>query len=97
MSETDPMLEPDSETAPDTAMASGSDGGEPGESSDRRPLRPDEQAVLDVLTADGDRVADEFPEESEAASRAADDDTPLPAEGGDQGDGLSAGFQAPER
>ena len=82
---------------PDSAMASGSDGGEPGESGDRRPLRPDEQAVLDMLTSDAGEPVGEFPEESEAASRAADDETPLPAEGGDQGDGLSATFEPPER
>jgi hypothetical protein len=84
------------EMDPDTAMASGSDGGEPGESTDRRPLRPEEQAVLDVLTGDAGPVVGEFPEESEAASRAADDETPLPAEGGDQEDGLSATFEPPE-
>ena len=65
-------------------MLSGSDGGEPGASSDRRPLRPDEQAVLDALTDGAGPVVGEFPEESEAASRAADDETPLPADGGDR-------------
>jgi hypothetical protein len=83
------------ETGPDSAMASGSDAGEPGESSDRRPLRSDEEAVLDALEQDAGPAAGDFPEESDAASRAADDETPLPAEGGEQEDGLTPKFEAP--
>jgi hypothetical protein len=85
-----------SETGPDSAMASGSDAGEPGEHGDRRPLRSEEEAVLSALQDPGPPVAGEFPEESEAAGRAADDDAPLPAEGGAQDDGLSPRFTAPE-
>ncbi len=84
-----------SETGPDSAMASGSDAGEPGEHGDRRPLRSEEEAVLSALEDPGPPIAGEFPEESEAAGRAADDDAPLPGEGGDQGDGLSARFSSP--
>jgi hypothetical protein len=85
-----------SETEPDSAMASGSDAGEPGEHGDRRPLRPDERALLDDLgQAEGNDVA-EFAEESEAAGHAADDEAPLPAEGGPQDDGLAPRFTAPE-
>jgi len=85
-----------SETGPDSAMASGSDAGEPGEHGDRRPLRSEEEAVLSALQDPGPPVAGEFPEESEAAGRAADDDAPLPAEGGAQDDRLSPRFTAPE-
>ena len=85
-----------SETGPDSAMASGSDAGEPGEHSDRRPLRSEEEAVLSALEDPGPPVAGEFPEESEAAGRAADDDAPLPAEGGSQDDGLAPRFAAPD-
>jgi hypothetical protein len=86
-----------SETGPDSAMASGSDAGEPGEHGDRRPLRPDERALLEELEepggpADGDEG---FDEESEAAGRAADDEAPLPARGGPQDDGLAPRFEAP--
>jgi hypothetical protein len=37
----------------------------------------------------------DFPEESDAAVRAAADDVPLPADGGPQGDGLEPEFSAP--
>ena len=70
-----------SDTDPDTAMHSGSDAGQPG---DRPPLGEPEGAAGD------------FPEESEAAARAAADDAPLPADGGPQGDGLEPEFSAPE-
>ena len=85
-----------SETGPDSAMATGSDAGEPGEHGDRRPLRADEEAVRRALEQDAGPADGDFPEESEAAGRAADDDAPLPAEGGDQDDGLTPKFEAPE-
>jgi hypothetical protein len=69
-----------SETEPDTAMHSGSDSGQPGDG-----------AVHEELEGADDR----FPEESEAAERAAADDTPLPADGGPQDDGLQPEFTAP--
>jgi hypothetical protein len=84
-----------SETGPDTAMASGSDAGGAGEQGDRRPLRPDEEAVREALEQDAGAAAGDFPEESEAAGRAADDETPLPADGGLQDDGLTPKFEAP--
>ena len=69
-----------SDTDPDTAMHSGSDAGQPGD-----------RAVPEVAeTPDG-----RFPEESEAAARAAADDAPLPADGGPQDDGLQPEFTAP--
>ena len=84
-----------SETGPDSAMASGSDAGGPGEQSDRRPLRSDEEALREALARDDGPVDGDFPEESEAAGRAADDEAPLPADGGLQDDGLTPKFEAP--
>ena len=83
------------ETGPDSAMASGSDAGEPGERGDSRPLRSDEEALREALEQDAGAPVGDFPEESEAAGRAADDDAPLPAEGGQQDDGLTPKFEAP--
>jgi len=83
------------ENAPDSAMATGSDAGQPGEHGDRRPLGSDEEAVREALEQDAGSAEGRFPEESEAAGRAADDETPLPAEGGEQGDGLTPRFEAP--
>lgn len=80
---------------PDTAMASGSDAGEPGEHLGPADLTADERRVLEELERDApagrrdDNVADD------AVVRAAEDDAPLPGEGGDQGDGLSAPFRSP--
>ncbi|RBY86829.1 hypothetical protein [Blastococcus sp. TF02A-26] len=82
------MTEPD---LPDTGMASGSDAGAPGERLGRGDLRPDEQRLLEELQRDatGDRP------DNEAEVRAAQDEVPLPAEGGAQDDGLEADFTAP--
>ena len=83
------------ENEPDSAMATGSDAGEPGQHGDRRPLRSDEEAIRAALERDAGPAEGEFPEESEAAGRAADDETPLPAEGGEQEDGLTPEFTEP--
>ena len=83
------------ENGPDSAMATGSDAGGPGEHGDRRPLRPDEEAVRAALEQDAGPARGDFPEESEAAGRAADEETPLPAEGGGQEDGLTPRFEEP--
>jgi hypothetical protein len=83
------------ESGPDSAMATGSDAGAPGEHGDRRPLSPDEEAVRQALERDAGPAEGDFPEESEAAGRAADDETPLPAEGGEQDDGLAPEFTEP--
>ena len=85
-----------SDTDPDTAMHSGSDAGEPGDRGGTGPLRPDENALLEELQKPGGDADGGFPEESEAAARAADDDAPLPADGGPQDDGLTPEFTAPE-
>ena len=85
------MTEPD---LPDSGMASGSDAGEPGDRLGRGDLRPDEEALLAELQRgvdDADRP------DAEAELRAAEDEVPLPAEGGVQGDGLEAEFSAPEQ
>ena len=86
---------PDS-AMPDSAMASGSDAGEPGEHLGPADLQPDEQRLLQALERDLDPPADEDSRETVAAVRAAEDEGPLPAEGGPQDDGLAARFSDPE-
>jgi hypothetical protein len=83
------------ENGSDSAMATGSDAGGPGEHGDRRPLRSDEEAIREALEQDAGPAEGDFPEESEAAGRAADDETPLPTAGGEQEDGLTPRFEAP--
>jgi hypothetical protein len=89
MSSTDPE-----DPTPDTAMASGSDAGEPGGHLGPGDLAPDEERLLAALERDA-RTGAAPPEETTAEVRAAEDEAPLPAEGGDQDDGLSARFTAP--
>ena len=88
------MTSPD-DLGPDTAMASGSDAGEPGEHLGAGDLSADEQRVLEELERDApaDRRDDDLADD--AVVRAAEDEAPLPGEGGDQGDGLSARFRSP--
>jgi hypothetical protein len=66
-------------TVPDTGMATGSDAGEPGERSDGPPLDASERALLRDLVegCDTPDVVHDAPEDSAAAARAAEDDTPL--------------------
>jgi hypothetical protein len=89
VSSTDPE-----DPTPDTAMASGSDAGEPGGHLGPGDLAPDEERLLAALERDA-RTGAAPPEETTAEVRAAEDEAPLPAEGGDQDDGLSARFTAP--
>ena len=86
------MTSPDE---PDSAMASGSDAGEPGEHLGPADLSADERRVLEELERDApvDRRDDDVADD--AVVRAAEDEAPLPGEGGDQGDGLSARFSSP--
>lgn len=79
---------------PDTAMASGSDAGEPGGHLGPGDLDPDEERLLAALERDslGEPLSEE---ETEAAVRAAEDETPLPAPGGPPDDGLNPLFQSP--
>jgi hypothetical protein len=79
---------------PDSAMASGSDAGEPGGHLGPGDLAPDEERLLAALERDS-LGGTPSPEETTAEVRAAEDEAPLPAQGGDQGDGLSARFSAP--
>jgi hypothetical protein len=79
-------------TVPDTAMASGSDAGEPGEHLGPADLLPAEQRLLEELERGRD---DQPPEDQVAAVRAAEDEGPLPAHGGPQHDGLEAVFDPP--
>lgn len=86
---------PDDPT-PDTAMASGSDAGEPGGHLGPGDLSPDEERLLAALERDtgGGPVLSE--EETAAAVRAAEDEGPLPSRGGAPDDGLTPRFTAPE-
>jgi len=88
------MTSPD-DVQPDSAMASGSDAGEPGEHLGPADLTAEERRVLEELERDApaDRQDDDVADD--AVVRAAEDEAPLPGEGGDQGDGLSARFSSP--
>jgi hypothetical protein len=80
---------------PDSAMASGSDAGEPGEHLGPADLLPDEQRLLSALERDVDDPRTDAPEDSDLAAGAAEDERPLAAEGGPQDDGLNAPFSDP--
>jgi hypothetical protein len=84
------MTDPD---LPDSGMASGSDAGQPGEHLGAGDLRPDEERLLAELERG---VDDPSPDASDAEVRAAEDDAPLPDDGGAQDDGLEAEFSDPE-
>jgi hypothetical protein len=88
------MSTPDDPT-PDTAMASGSDAGGSGGHLGPGDLSPDEERLLAALER-GTTARDVFPEETQAAVSAAEDELPLPAEGGAPDDGLTPSFRAPE-
>ena len=85
---------PDDPT-PDTAMASGSDAGEPGGHLGPGDLAPDEERLLAALERDAGGGAVATPAESIAAVRAAEDEGPLPDRGGPADDGLNPLFQSP--
>jgi hypothetical protein len=91
-----PMDRNGADDLPDTAMASGSDAGEPGEHLRPADLLPDERRLLSELERDVEDPPTDFPEDSELAVEAAEDETPLPAEGGEQDDGLNPRFSNPE-
>jgi hypothetical protein len=84
---------PDDPT-PDTAMASGSDAGEPGGHLGPGDLAPDEERLLAALERDAG-IGSEQPAETFAAVRAAEDEAPLPARGGPPDDGLNPLFLPP--
>jgi hypothetical protein len=85
---------PDDPT-PDTAMASGSDAGEPGGHLGPGDLAPDEERLLAALERDsgGDPVFSAS--ETLAAGLAAEDEAPLPEKGGPPDDGLNPLFLPP--
>jgi hypothetical protein len=85
---------PDDPT-PDTAMASGSDAGEPGGHLRPGDLSPEEERLLAALERDAGPGGPEFPEQTAAEVRAVEDDSPLPADGGAPDDGLTPRFTAP--
>ena len=87
---TDPV-----DPTPDTAMASGSDAGEPGGHLGPGDLAPDEERLLAALERDAGSIPG-TPEETMAVVRAAEDEAPLPERGGAPDDGLTPSFQAPE-
>ena len=88
------MSAPDDPT-PDTAMASGSDAGGPGEHLRPGDLAPDEERLLAALERDVTNPRTSAPEDTGAVERAAEDDRPLPGEGGAPDDGLTPRFTAP--
>jgi hypothetical protein len=89
----------DREDLPDSAMASGSDAGEPGEHLGPADLRPDEQRLLEELERGAEAPVDDVASDAEAdrEAEAAEDEAPLPAEGGAQDDGLNPRFSAPDQ
>ena len=87
--------DPDS-ALPDSGMDTGSDAGEPGDRLGEGDLDPDEARLLAELARGVEDPPTDAPEDSPAALRAAEDETPLPADGGAQDDGLSPRFSSPE-
>jgi hypothetical protein len=89
----DPYALPDS-ALPDSAMESGSDAGEPGGHLGPGDLEPEEERLLAALERDAGPREPAGPE-TYAAVRAAEDEGPLPAQGGPQDDGLTPRFSSP--
>jgi hypothetical protein len=87
--------DPDS-TLPESGMDSGSDAGEPGGHLGPGDLAPDEERLLAALERDAKGLREPSIEESLAQLRAAEDEGPLPAQGGDPDDGLTPRFTAPD-
>jgi hypothetical protein len=81
---------------PDSAMASGSDAGEPGGHLGPGDLAPDEERLLAALERDARSSRPATIEESLPMVRAAEDEAPLPGTGGAPDDGLTPLFAAPE-
>jgi hypothetical protein len=83
-------------TLPESGMETGSDAGEPGGHLGPGDLAPDEERLLAALERDAQGLREPSVEESLPALRAAEDDAPLPGQGGDPDDGLTPRFTAPE-
>ena len=86
-------IAPDDPT-PDSAMASGSDAGEPGGHLGPGDLSPDEERLLAALERDAGRSVVP-PADTVAQVRVAEDEGPLPARGGLPDDGLNPLFRSP--
>jgi hypothetical protein len=87
----------DPETAlPSSGMASGSDAGEPGAHLGPGDLAPDEERLLAALERDARGLKEPSVEESLPQVRAAEDEAPLPDDGGPPDDGLTPRFTAPD-
>ena len=82
--------------APESGMASGTDAGQPGGHLGPGDLAPDEERLLAALERDARASRPATVEESIPVVRAAEDEAPLPAEGGAPDDGLTPRFAAPE-
>jgi hypothetical protein len=105
MTTNDGSSDPCCPPVPDTAMATGSEDGDPGEQLGERPLHPDESALLADIPGSADVTT--AVEDSAAAARAAADDSVLPIEaasgvdassGGNEADPLTPEFRAaPDR
>jgi hypothetical protein len=102
MTTNDGSSDPCCAPVPDTAMATGSEDGDPGEQLGERPLRPDQSPLLADLPGSADVTT--AVEDSAAAARAAADDSVLPVDmasgidagsGGDDQDSLAPEFRAP--
>ena len=83
-------------TDPDSGMASGSDAGGPGGHLGPGDLAPDEERLLAALERDARDLVEPTVEESLPQVRAAEDEAPLPAQGGPPDDGLTPRFTAPD-
>jgi hypothetical protein len=83
-------------TLPDSGMETGSDAGEPGGHLGPGDLAPDEERLLAALERDARGLREPTVEESRALGRAAEDEAPLPGEGGEPDDGLTPRFTAPD-
>ena len=88
-------IDPES-TLPESGMDTGSDAGQPGGHLGPGDLDPEEERLLAALERDARGLREPTVEESLPEVRAAEDEAPLPAEGGDPDDGLTPRFTAPD-
>jgi hypothetical protein len=83
-------------TLPSSGMETGSDAGEPGGHLGPGDLAPDEERLLAALERDARGLRSPTIEETLPQVRAAEDEGPLPGEGGAPRDGLTPQFTAPD-
>ncbi len=88
------MTSASEDPTPDSAMASGTDAGEPGGHLGPGDLTPEEERLLAALERDAEPVSDDVAD-TVAEVRAAEDEAPLRGEGGPVDDGLTPRFTAP--